>query len=448
MKQALISVSCLGLACQAVLFLVAETLVRDPSLVTRISSVLGAPSVDSEGAGQPDPDWASTAVRMERIPPAASPNAEHILLSAPQVAAGHRAASSLDQRAYALEQALDVHPRAGKWWIELGLLRERAGDMPGAEQALLQAARLDRQLDPAWSLTNFYFRQGNHSQFWKWAAKAAERTFDDHRPLLRLTDQVAENPEFLLGQFTEGSGEDGDVRSWAVPFLRAYLDMLVGQDRFSEATQVAMHLLVLKDDEVAASGQGATNRERAIDLVDRLIAAGEPEHALELWAQLEGAQFLNSDHSPTSVIADLQFEEPTSGHGFDWRPGDCEDVVLRWVPGEVEFHFEGIVPDGCVFWELPLPVRVRSAETDSGRLQVAIDTAGSWPEGVHMELSVAGKRTQKAVPTPEKEPDATVFPFDPVEPGIALLRLSYQRPLGAKRFQGSFRLRSVQVEEL
>jgi Tfp pilus assembly protein PilF len=66
-----------------------------------------------------------------------------------------------------------ARPRSSSAWIDTGLAAEEAGDYAGAERSLLEAARIDRQHLPAWSLANFYFRRGDPASFWPWARRAA-----------------------------------------------------------------------------------------------------------------------------------------------------------------------------------------------------------------------------------------------------------------------------------
>ena len=93
-----------------------------------------------------------------------------------------------------LRVAVRLNPRLASAWIYLGLDAEADGDLAEAEQDLLQAARVDRQYLPAWTLANFYFRRGDTVNFWPWAARAASLTFDDYRPLLRLADALETSP--------------------------------------------------------------------------------------------------------------------------------------------------------------------------------------------------------------------------------------------------------------
>jgi hypothetical protein len=100
---------------------------------------------------------------------------------------------------------------------------------------LLEAARVDRQFLPAWSLANFYFRRGDQASFWPWAKRAAALTFDDYRPLLRLCDRFDPQPSEVIARLQGGA-----------PLVRAYVDLLIGEHRLAEAKEIARSLPAAK----------------------------------------------------------------------------------------------------------------------------------------------------------------------------------------------------------
>ena len=92
-----------------------------------------------------------------------------------------------------LQRAVQLNRYDAASWIQLGLLSEAGNDLPGAEEALLQAASVDATFLPSWSLANFYFRRENTARFWYWAQKAAQMDPDDAAPLFRLAWYVSPN---------------------------------------------------------------------------------------------------------------------------------------------------------------------------------------------------------------------------------------------------------------
>jgi tetratricopeptide (TPR) repeat protein len=145
--------------------------------------------------------------------------------------------------------AVSLNPRLAMAWIQLGLDDEAAGNLAAAESELLRAARVDRQYIPAWTLANFYFRRGDAVDFWLWARKAAARTFDDYRPLLRLADAMEPSPSEVATRL-----------GGSPPLLRAYMDVLIGARRLDAAEEIAALL---------ASHHDPSDAARFADLADR-----------------------------------------------------------------------------------------------------------------------------------------------------------------------------------
>jgi tetratricopeptide (TPR) repeat protein len=152
-----------------------------------------------------------------------------------------------------LRSAVSLNPRLAMAWIQLGFDAEAEGNLAEAEIDLLRAARVDRQYVPAWTLANFYFRRGDAANFWPWARKAAARTFDDYRPLLRLADVLEPSPREVATRLGNSP-----------PLLRAYMDVLIGARRLDAAQEIASLL---------AARQDPADQARLADLADRVSRA-------------------------------------------------------------------------------------------------------------------------------------------------------------------------------
>ena len=147
--------------------------------------------------------------------------------------------------------AVTLNPRLAIAWIQLGLDAEANGNLAEAETDLLQAARVDRQYVPAWTLANFYFRRDDTAHFWPWARKAAARTFDDYRPLLRLADVLEPSPREVATRL-----------GGSPPLLRAYMDVLIGAGRLDAAQEIATLLISHHDRSDAARLADLADRQR------------------------------------------------------------------------------------------------------------------------------------------------------------------------------------------
>jgi hypothetical protein len=141
------------------------------------------------------------------------------------------AADSIRLSADAWRGVQPERPRASSSWIDAGLEAEQSGDYAGAEHSLLEAARMDRQHLPAWTLANFYFRRGDAARFWPWAQRAAALTYDDLTLLLRLCDELEPRPIAVL----EHIGDTPRIH-------RAYLDFLIGRNRLADAQEIARRM--------------------------------------------------------------------------------------------------------------------------------------------------------------------------------------------------------------
>ena len=151
--------------------------------------------------------------------------------------AGAAALFRVDTKAkMSLETVHAEHPLDTEVSIELGLNLERTGRFAQAEDTFLEAARYDHRYQPAWTLANFYFRQNEPDQFWRWAHRAAERSYDDGLPLLRLATELEDDPSVVTNRLGRRPA-----------LLRTYLDILIGQNRKGAALQVASMLADLHD---------------------------------------------------------------------------------------------------------------------------------------------------------------------------------------------------------
>jgi tetratricopeptide (TPR) repeat protein len=314
-----------------------------------------------------------------------------------------------------LSRAVAINPRLSPAWIELGLTAERAGDLLGAENALLQAVRADHQYQPAWTLANYYFRRGNSEAFWSWARRAAELTYDDFRPLLRLCDAVERDPEMVLSRLEAGRPAANAA------IIRAYLDFLIGQDRFDAAQQAARRLLAI---------ESPGDSPRVAALAGRQIRAGNQTAALELW----NARFAPLDPLHGSVLTNGDFSQPTTGVGFDWSQPACEGVTTAWSPARLAFEFSGSQPDACVILEQAIPVR-RGIRY---HFRFEYVTAQSF-SGVRWAFN----RQEIVINTARREGD-DVFLAD--RAGPARLMLLYRREPGSTPARGRIELRHIRLE--
>jgi hypothetical protein len=311
----------------------------------------------------------------------------------------------------ALQRAVAANSQSSRAWIGLGLLQETTGNS-SAEDSLLQAARVDHQYLPAWTLANFYFRRGDEEQFWPWANRAARLTYDDFRPLLRLCDQFERDPAKLLAHL----GEQPRIRP-------SYLNFLIGESRLDAAQQVARGM-----------SADRANDPHLIDLADRQIRAGNAESAIELWNI--GAGFLPIDPSAGRILTNGDFAKAPLNLGFDWRLGQVEGVAQSWRPSELTFRFSGSQPETCVLLEQTICLAPRHF-----RLRFDYMTGEAPAAGVRWSLN----DHDGPCIDPSAEWKEGVFDM-PRGNGLARLKLFYRRDPGTTRSEGMIEIRNVRLE--
>jgi hypothetical protein len=134
----------------------------------------------------------ATVESVERAVEIAPRNTEYLALRALQMEY-----DGADSRALT-EKIAALNPYASAPRIRLGLAAEVAGDSAGAERWLLDAARVDHQFEPRWTLANFYFRAGKREEFWRWMRAALEVSYGDRSPAYELCWRVSDDAEEIL----------------------------------------------------------------------------------------------------------------------------------------------------------------------------------------------------------------------------------------------------------
>ncbi len=324
----------------------------------------------------------------------------------------------------ALRRVIQVDPRRSSAWIALGLSAEQAGDWSEAEQALIEAAHVDRQYLPAWTLANFYFRRGAHEAFWRWARPAALLTYDDYRPLLRLTSAFEADPARVLNRLGDG-----------IALERGYILYLIGVNRLEAAQQVARRLAARRPPD------SPTDRGRFTELAERSIRAGQVGPALEFWNAFH-APGLDPVRGP--VLTNAEFANAPTGEGFDWRMWQgregCPATSGVWIPRQIRFHFSGGQNEDCGLLQQTLPVTTRTAY----RLRFEYRTEGlAGSIGLHWTFDKVRSPESLAASEQWSFAEAT---FHSGSAGLATLEFRYHRDPGTIRQEGSVLLRNVQME--
>ena len=312
-----------------------------------------------------------------------------------------------------LERIAALNPLSSAPRIRLGLAAEARGDVSAAERWLLDAARVDRQFEPRWTLANFYFRQGRSAEFWKWMRAALEVSYGDRAPAFDLCWRVSQNPQEILVRAIPQQAE----------ILGSYLSFLLNQHR-EGAGPVALRLAALRDPAYTSLLEVAC---------DALLDAGDAAQARELWRLL--------GYGPAAGIANGDFTRAPRGHGFDWRWPETPGVahVSLDHPAGHRLVLSGRQPESCDL------LRQMAALEKGKRYELRWETRAqgiSDPSGI--EWSAAGQHAAVAVTNQWRN---GALPFT-APADLAPVTLSYRRPIGQARAEGAIEIRNVSLAEV
>jgi hypothetical protein len=323
-----------------------------------------------------------------------------------------------------LEKALSLNRYDSRAAIDLGLLREAAGDYAAAEKLFLRAFEADRTFLPRWTLVNYYFRRDNIPAFWTWARITAEMPSDDITPLFQLCRRVTSDSKTV----------EQRVITADPAVIRQYVEFLVQGNDLVAAASLAPRLL--------RYGKPENDVTALLALIDKLISAGDFGAAVEVWSALAGAHWIAEDRS---LPYNSTFSRRPLQAGFDWRLPSQEG--LNATPGEagLNVEFSGKEPESCAIAEQVLPLQPGEHE-----LLYRYRTAGI-PAGVGLHWQIADAMSG-AVLAASGDLSSETFRQDsfvfhvPDSTRFVRLRLDYQRAIGTPRISGVLVVVSTKLE--
>jgi hypothetical protein len=364
-----------------------------------IAAALAAASFQSARRARADSEFRrGTPEGVARAVELAPSNAENLLFRALQLDYDGADATPL------LERAAALNPMGSAARIRLGLDAEIRGDDASAEKWLLDAARVDRQFEPRWTLANFYFRRENLPEFWTWLHGALEVSYGDRRPAFDLAWRTGSPAAEIARAIPEG----GEV-------IAAYLGYLLDTHRAADAAMVALKL---------ASLHNPGDQPLLLAACDEFLRANMADAAQDLWRTLYGGH--------TGIYAG-NFEPPRIGHGFDWRADELIGVVHRDLEGPARrrIAFDGRQPASCDVLHQSIllePGRRYTLHWESRLNGIKSPTGIEW--------RIAGARA------PVEAADLSFI----APARLAELTLHYDRPLGEARAEGSVELWSIALK--
>jgi hypothetical protein len=316
----------------------------------------------------------------------------------------------------ALATACRLNPFDSSVWIRRGLRAEFEGDYTQAEKFLLEAARIDKLLDPRATLANYYFRRNNSEQFWRWTREALAIGYGDLAPMFRLCWRMSDDPEL--------------IRSRAQPPPRPYLFFLLAENHLAAADPVAREL-----------AKSATPEDAAVllDFIDRVLARGaNTSSARNVWSALCIRSLIPLAPS-ASPLTNGDFRVAPSSRGFDWRVSQTPDIsAVRINPRGLRIDLSGRQPEECELLAQFIPL----TPGKTCRLRFSYRTSGAPIEsGLQWRILDAS-----SAPLSSDDGKQAELRFSTREASLARLALEYKRVAGTSRWEGSVTLHDIELE--
>ncbi len=341
--------------------------------------------------------------------------------------------AAVDQQ---LLRAAAANPLNADIPMTLGLREEFRGHMAEAERYLEHAAALDHTFKPAWTLINFYARNGQPDKTWPLISRAL------------ALDPLGFNPAPIFDLCWSEGGDEGRIAALlpqhgTIPIQ--YLLYLLTTKRTDAAIEFWPRAL-------AAGAVNATSPEAQAlaQYPDFLIAANRIPDAVRGWNDLVAKKIIASnrlDPSAGIFIADPNFDFPLLNHSFGWRTGAETGLFVESNPSLLRFEFDGNESESSsVLLTTLVPLLPGKAyrlvwKADGSGLSAARD-----PGFAFRIIQGPGNNATECPPLLVTGDDGACAFTALSGVGYASLELRYARALGTTRIQGSLGMISIRVE--
>jgi hypothetical protein len=330
-----------------------------------------------------------------------------------------------------LHRAVQLNPFDFQSIIQLGFLSEfQQFDNSTAERYYLRAADVNKMFLPRWTLTNFYFRHQRPQDFFHWA-----------RQTLAITPY---SPEPVFTQMWLMS-RDEDRIAQAIPdrarVLLPYALFLSNNHQSPGMPPIVQRLM----NAVGKANPQAWGRDDLLATIeDRLVADGDRDSALKVWASMVNARWIDKEiPSSANPITNGHFKTFFYPHGFDWLPASVEGLQVEQLPLEaaVRLRLSGDEPEQFVVLQQYLPVEAGRTYSLQWRVDLRVpDTL----TGLTWHLRRVGPSPDPGQISGDLASGNSTWQFRaPPGGGMDLLILQYSRPLGHLRAKGEIILKNV-----
>lgn len=344
------------------------------------------------------------------------------------------AATNGTDRVRLLKRAVELNPFDYESLIQLGLSAEfDSNDPKAAETYYLKAAAVNHMNKPKLTLANFYFRQQNASEFFRWANETLKITPYDGAYIFtnmwlmsqdaqRLSAVVPDRPRSLI-QYTWFLSNTQQYA--AIPPIVQRLVRIVGNDDPRGWG---------RDDLIASS-------------LDKVLASGDLHTGLQFWTTLRDGRWIDqSVPDANHPLTNGNFRQRFYRHGFDWFPVESEGVHINQFPDEpsIDIGLTGNQPEHCTLlrqyvavesgfmYKLQWKAEAPNTSNTSGLAWHLRSTNSSAAADLVSGDLLAPQQSWEFVATPNV--------------GGFMLTLESNRALGQVRPEGHITIRSVSME--
>lgn len=331
-----------------------------------------------------------------------------------------------------LLRAVALNPFDFQSLIQIGFVEEfQKRDLAAAEHYYLNAADVNKMFLPKWTLANFYFRRERSDQFFHWATAT-----------LAITPY---SPDPVFTQMWLMSQDAVNI-AHAIPnrprTLLAYAWFLSNNHEYAAIPPIVQRLISV----AGKRDPHAWGRDDLLAAIeDRLIAAGDRDGSLSVWASMVRAGWLqqsvpSGDHPLTNENFKLSFFQ----HGFDWIVAEVDGIRIEQFPsdGSLRIQFSGDEPERANVLQQVVPLDVN--RTYNLRWDVESRLA-DLPSGLRWHLqSVEGVGGPDLLSGDVVQTKNQGWQFRlPSGTGLYRLSLDYARPLGHSRATGAIVIKGV-----
>jgi tetratricopeptide (TPR) repeat protein len=200
-----------------------------------------------------------------------------------------------------MRQATSLQPNRADYWSELGEVCFVSQDNGCAEQAYARAVELAPHLPRySWSIANYYLLTGRQSDALAYFRQYFERTDGDPSAAFSILLRAIGDPQMIRQALPDSRN---DVTLAYIYFLSV--------NGYPEAAYKLWSSLV-------SAGLHAPFSE-VRPFLERLIASGSFDQAMEVWRYLEQIGSIQIEEPRDSLVYNGEFEHDPLGAGFDWR---------------------------------------------------------------------------------------------------------------------------------